>query len=59
MLFQLTNKAYADLKNIAKYTQTTWGVAQRKEYLLRLDRSFHLIAENTGISRNCDYIRAG
>ncbi len=59
MRFQLTNKAYADLKNIARYTQTTWGAEQRKEYLLRLDQSFHLIAKNTGIGRNCDHIREG
>lgn len=59
MRFQLTNKAYEDLKSIAKYTQTTWGVEQRKEYLTRLDQSFHMIAENIGIGRNCDHIRAG
>jgi toxin ParE1/3/4 len=59
MRFQLTNKAYEDLKGIAKYTQATWGVEQRKEYLSRLDQSFHLIAENIGIGMNCDYIREG
>lgn len=59
MRFQLTNKAYNDLKAIAKYTQTTWGVEQRSEYLSRLDQSFHLIAENIGIGRNCDHIRSG
>lgn len=59
MRFQLTNRAYADLKTIAEYTQTTWGVAQRREYLSRLDQSFSLIAENVGIGRNCDYIREG
>lgn len=59
MRFQLTNKAYADLKNIAKYTQTTWGFEQRKEYLSRLDQSFHLISENVGIGKKCDYIREG
>lgn len=59
MQFQLTNKAYSDLKSIAKYTHTTWGVEQRKEYLSRLDQSFYLIAENVGIGRNCDFIREG
>ncbi len=59
MRFQLTNKAYADLKSIAKFTQSTWGVEQRKEYLTRLDQSFHMIAENVGIGRNCNHIRAG
>lgn len=59
MRFQLAKKAYADLKSIAEYTQTTWGIEQRKEYLSRLDQSFHLIAENIGIGRNCDHIREG
>ena len=59
MRFRLTNKAYDDLKNIAAYTQKTWGIEQRREYLSRLDRSFGLIAENVGIGRNCDHIREG
>ena len=59
MRFQLTNKAYDDLKNIAAYTQKTWGIEQRREYLSRLDRSFRLIAGNVGIGRNCDHIREG
>lgn len=59
MRFQLTNKAYTDLKNIAKYTPSTWGIEQRKEYLARLDQAFHMIAENSGIGRNCDNIRKG
>ncbi|WP_320170518.1 type II toxin-antitoxin system RelE/ParE family toxin [Maridesulfovibrio sp.] len=58
-MFQLTNKAYDDLKSIARYTQKTWGIEQRKEYMSRLDQSFHLIAENIGIGRNCDHIREG
>lgn len=59
MRFQLTNKAYADLKSIAEYTQTTWGIEKRKEYLTQLDESFHMIAGNVGIGRNCDHIREG
>lgn len=59
MRFQLTRKAYADLRSIAEYTQATWGVEQRKEYLSRLDQSFHLITQNTGVGRNCDHIRPG
>ena len=59
MRFQLANKAYEDLTSIATYTQTTWGIEQRKEYLTRLDQSFRLIADNVGIGRNCDHIRKG
>ncbi len=57
--FQLTNKAYEDLKSIAEYTQTTWGVEQRNGYLSRLDQAFHLIADNFRIGGNCDHIRKG
>ncbi len=59
MRFQLTSKAYGDLESIARYTQTTWGVEQRKAYLSRLDQSFHLIAENVWIGKDCDHIREG
>ncbi|MGE4557124.1 MAG: type II toxin-antitoxin system RelE/ParE family toxin [Desulfovibrionaceae bacterium] len=59
MRFRLTNRAYDDLKNIARYTQTTWGIEQRNEYLSRLDQSFRVIAENVKIGRNCDHIKEG
>ena len=58
MPFQLTNKAYEDLRGIARYTEQTWGVEQRKKYLAQLDQSFHRVAENVGIGRNCDHIKA-
>ncbi|MGE4505847.1 MAG: type II toxin-antitoxin system RelE/ParE family toxin [Desulfovibrionaceae bacterium] len=59
MRFQLTNKAYDDLTNIARYTHKTWGLEQRNQYLLRLDQSFHLIANNVSMGRNCDHIKTG
>lgn len=59
MRFQLTNKASGDLKCIAAYTQMTWGLEQRNEYLSLLDKAFRMIVENSGIGRNCDHIREG
>ena len=31
--FELSNKAKYDLSKIAKYTELTWGIAQRNDYL--------------------------
>ncbi|NDV27865.1 type II toxin-antitoxin system RelE/ParE family toxin [Desulfovibrio sp. JC010] len=59
MNFKLTNKAYADLKNIARYTQKTWGTAQRNDYLTQMDSTFHMLAENYRLGVSCDHIRNG
>jgi toxin ParE1/3/4 len=50
-IFTLTNKAKADLKSIAIYTQKKWGRQQRAIYLKQFDDSFHLLAD-TLISKN-------
>ncbi len=42
--FELTCKAKSDLKNIAIYTQNTWGKRQRNIYLTKLDKSFYALA---------------
>ena len=57
--FHLTRRAYEDLKSIARHTQDRWGRAQRDKYLSSLDECFHLLAENPGLGRACDEIRAG
>lgn len=36
-LFALTRKAENDLRAIARYTEGTWGVAQRNRYLKQFD----------------------
>lgn len=35
--FRITQRAYDDLKNIARYTRQQWGEAQRDRYLGALD----------------------
>jgi len=57
--FVLSSKAKADLIKIAKYTQITWGVPQRNDYLKVLDNTFHLLADDPQLGINCDYIREG
>jgi toxin ParE1/3/4 len=57
--FTLTNRAKADLQEIGRYTQETWGREQRILYLGLLDASFHQVAENPLIGKDCGEIRAG
>ncbi|ARD46407.1 type II toxin-antitoxin system RelE/ParE family toxin [Colwellia sp. PAMC 21821] len=57
--FVLSSKAITDLIKIAKYTQITWGLSQRNDYLKILDNTFHLLADEAELGINCDYIREG
>jgi len=57
--FTLTNKAKADLKSIARHTESQWGREQRNRYLALLDSSFHDLAAAPFKGRDCSEIRAG
>ncbi len=57
--FELSGKAKSDLIKIAKYTQLTWGKAQRNDYLKLLDNTFFQLADEPMLGVNCDYIREG
>lgn len=57
--FTLTRKALADLAGIGRYTQETWGVAQRNTYLTMLDGCFRQLTENPHIGTDCSDIRKG
>ena len=57
--FVLSSKAKTDLMKIAKYTQISWGLAQRNNYLKVLDNTFHLLTGDPELGINCDYIRDG
>jgi len=57
--FTLTNKAKADLKSIAAYTQRKWGIEQRRTYLKQFDDAFHFLAETPEAGKNCDFIKLG
>jgi toxin ParE1/3/4 len=46
MSFALTNKAKADLREIAIYTQERWGQQQRNFYLKQFDAAFHFLAKH-------------
>lgn len=57
--FELTNKAKSDLKDIAIYTQNTWGKRQRNIYLTLLDKAFCILAANHQQGCDCSEIRNG
>jgi toxin ParE1/3/4 len=57
--FFLTGKAKADLKDIGRYTQRTWGVEQRDRYLGQLDACFRRIAANPAAGLSAEAIRPG
>ena len=54
--FFVSRAAKADLKNIAAYTQKTWGADQRRAYIKGLDVTFHFLAENPLSGVSCNYI---
>jgi toxin ParE1/3/4 len=57
--FRLTAKAIADLKSIGRYTEDTWGREQRDKYLIQLNDSFRMLAQEPHKGRSCDDIREG
>ncbi|PKG98359.1 type II toxin-antitoxin system RelE/ParE family toxin [Paraglaciecola sp. MB-3u-78] len=57
--FTLTNKAKADLKSIAVYTQRKWGKEQRKIYLRQFDDAFHMLSKTPVVGSKCDFIKEG
>lgn len=57
--FELTRAARADLKAIARYTSSHWGLRQRNAWLREIDKTFHALAANPMMGRACDEIRAG
>ena len=59
MKFLLTQKAQADLRAIALFTEKAWGRGQRNLYIKQLDNAFHLLADNPLLGKSCDYIKIG
>ena len=57
--FTLTNKAKADLRNIAAYTQREWGKEQRRSYIKQFDDVFYSLVSNPEIGTTCDHIKPG
>ena len=43
---RITPRARDDLKNIGRYTERSWGKAQRNHYLNNIEARFQWLAEN-------------
>lgn len=56
---ELSKAALADLKAIARFTQSRWGVRQRNAWLKEIDQVFRTLAGNPQMGKACDEIRAG
>ncbi len=57
--FVLTQKAKADLRAIAIFTEERWGKEQRNVYIKQFDDAFHMLANAPLIGKQCDYIKNG
>lgn len=57
--FALTNKAKADLRAIAIFTEGHWGKEQRNLYIKQFDDAFHMLANAPLVGKACDYIKSG
>ncbi|MCP5208139.1 MAG: type II toxin-antitoxin system RelE/ParE family toxin [Hahellaceae bacterium] len=44
--YRVTPRARDDVKKIGRYTEQTWGKAQRNLYLKEIEARFHWLAEN-------------
>jgi toxin ParE1/3/4 len=55
--FALTQRAKADLKSIAKFTEKRWGREQRCIYIKQFDDTFHVLSDTPEIGNNSDYIK--
>jgi toxin ParE1/3/4 len=55
--FTLTQRAKADLKAIAKFTEKRWGREQRCIYIKQFDDTFHVLSDTPEIGNSCDYIK--
>ncbi|MBU0911525.1 MAG: type II toxin-antitoxin system RelE/ParE family toxin [Gammaproteobacteria bacterium] len=57
--FVLRQKAMADLRAIAIFTEQRWGKQQRNLYIKQFDDTFHLLAKTPMAGKDCDYIKQG
>lgn len=57
--FVLSQKAMADLRAIAIFTEQRWGKQQRNLYIKQFDDAFHLLAKTPMAGKICDYIKQG
>lgn len=59
MVFRISKAAVADMVDIGKYTEISFGIDQSNQYLKKLDNSFQILANNPKLGISCDNIRFG
>lgn len=59
MNFHLTQSAYKDLLEIARFTEAEWGINQRNAYLAQFDDCFNRISAQYALGQACDALRPG
>lgn len=57
--YRVTLRARDDLKNIGRYTETTWGKAQRNHYLKEIEKRFKWLAVNPLLGKHRTDIHEG
>ncbi|MDP4026604.1 type II toxin-antitoxin system RelE/ParE family toxin [Methylobacterium sp. NEAU 140] len=57
--YTLTQRAEADLFDIFVYGYRQFGVRQAEAYAASLEHAFRLLADNPGLGRKAEAIRAG
>jgi toxin ParE1/3/4 len=55
----VSNRAEADLDEIAVFTTRTWGWRQTDQYLAKLEDGFALLAQAPSVGRSCEFILPG
>jgi toxin ParE1/3/4 len=55
----LTKRALSDLREIARYTTTTWSVNQAIRYISQIHSRLKMLGENPGMGRSCDAVSPG
>ena len=49
---RITPRAREDLKSIGRYTERTWGKAQRNRYFKSIEARFYWLAENPQLGKH-------
>jgi len=56
---RITPRALSDMKNIGRYTERTWGKAQRNQYLKNIEARFQWLAKNPLLGKHRTDISEG
>ena len=55
--YRLYQKAIEELESVYAYSVNEFGIKRTEDYILAIESSFQLLADDPLISRKCDYIR--